>query len=142
MELWHRLQERLTAEHLGWFGAGLCAAVAALLSYQFITAAVFGSPLPGPQPNPVAAAVHPTASPTSSRTSTPSPTARPTSTPLPTRTPRPSPTPTPTPGNGVAAVVATLSVAEPDVVVGVVATFAARTNAALQPLVATAGTRP
>lgn len=140
MHLWHRLQERLTAEHLGWFGAGLSVAVAAVVGYQFIAAAVFGSPFPGPQPNVVVAAGHAPPTPTPSRTPTPTPRPRPTSTPMPTRTPRPSATPTP--GNGVAAVVATLSVAEPDVVVGVVATFVARTNTALQPLVATAGTRP
>jgi hypothetical protein len=136
MELWHRLQERLTAEHLGWFGAGLSAAVAALLGYQFIAAAIVGSPLPGPQPNAVAATVHTTPTPAPSRTPTPTATPRPTATAFPTHTP------TPTPGNSVAAVLATLEVAQPDVVVGVVATFAARTNAALQPLVATAGTRP
>jgi hypothetical protein len=140
MELWHWLQNHLSSERVAWFGAGLGTAALGVVGYQLIFAALLSGPLPGPQPALVAAAqaTRQTPSPFPTRTprptSTPSPTRTPspTHTPSPTRTPTATPTlrPTPTPTFGVA-------LPDPDLLVGAVATFAARTNAALQPLVVT-----
>jgi hypothetical protein len=157
----HSLLRRLSAERLGWFGAGLSAAAVGVVGYQFVLAALLGGPLPGPQPDPAAASnggissptLRPSPTPyptrtalptwtpsptrTASPTRTPSPTRPPTDTPtsFPTRTPRP--TPTPSPSVDLVDELSGLAASEPDVLVGAVATFAARTNAALQPLVAT-----
>ena len=134
MHLWQWLRDHLSGEHVGWFGAGLGTAAVGVLGYQFIAAALLAGPWPGPQ----AVSLQPTASarPTASATRTPFPTRTPTATPSPspTRTATPTRTPMPAPVDGVAATLATLTVAEPDAVVAVVATFAARTNAALEPL--------
>jgi hypothetical protein len=137
MPIWHWLHSRLSPEHLGWFGAGLSAAALGVVGYQLISAALLAGPLPGPQPAPQAAGRFPERTPTPTSTPVATRTPRPTWTPTPTRTPSPTRTPTPTPpdpAGGVASVLATLTIAEPDAVVAVVATFAARTNAALEPL--------
>jgi hypothetical protein len=160
----HSLLGRLSAERLGWFGAGLSAAAVGVVGYQFVLAALLAGPLPGPQPDPAASSngggissatprsspsPFPTRTPlptwtpsptrTASPTRTPSPTRAPTDTPtpFPTRTPRPTPTPSPAPSIDLADELSGLARAEPDALVGAVATFAARTNAALRPLVAT-----
>ncbi|MBV9897804.1 MAG: hypothetical protein JO020_26905 [Chloroflexi bacterium] len=140
MQAWHWLTTHLNAERVSWFGAGLGAAAVGVLGYQLLLAAFLAGPLPGPQPSPdaVVQTDRPTPSPFSTRTprltSTPTPTRTPNPTRTPTETPTPRPTatprPTPTPTFGVA-------LPDPDLLVGVVATFAARTNAALQPLVVT-----
>jgi hypothetical protein len=141
----HRLRallEHLTAEHIGWFGAGLSAAAVGVVGYQLLAATLLpGLALPGPQPQAEVAR-----SPSSTSTRTPFPTRTPlptrtpfpTPTPRPTRTPFPTPTPHPTPTDTSAGDLLTkLTLAGPDAVVAVVATFAARTNAALEPLAAT-----
>jgi hypothetical protein len=150
---WFRgLLRHLTGERAAWFGAGLSIAAVGVVGYQLLIATLLVGPLPGP---PAPALVLGSASPTPTRTPRPSATPfptntpRPTSTPRPTNTPRPTPTPTrrptrtptptatPTPPSGVADVVATLTAASPDVMVGAVATFVARTRDALDRLAVT-----
>jgi hypothetical protein len=169
------LLERLTAEHLSWFGAGLSVAAVGVLGYQLLLAALpIG--LPGPQPAAAQAEGFPTRTPLPTftafptrtpyptrtpfpthtpfptRTPSPTPTLEPTRTPRPTRTPFPTDTPypthtpyptrTPTPQSlDSPDALATLILADPDAVVGAVATFAARTNQAFDALQATPGTR-
>ncbi len=162
------LVERLTTEHLSWFGAGLSVAAVVVLGYQLLLAALpIG--LPGPQPAAAAADGFPTRTPlptftpfptrtpyptrtpfetrTPFPTRTPSPTATPapTRTPLPTFTPFPTRTPSPTRTPAVAGLespdaLATLILADPERVVAVVATAAARTNQAFDALEAQANT--
>jgi hypothetical protein len=137
MQAWSWLKSHLNAEHAGWFGAGVGAAALGVVSYQLLLAALLTGALPGPQPSgEQTLRSTPSPSPTRTARATATPTSTPTATrtPSPTRTPTPTPTPrpapTPTPTFGVA-------LPDPDLVVAVVATFAARTNAALQPLVVT-----
>jgi hypothetical protein len=94
------------------------------------------TPFPTPTPRPTRT---PFPSPTPSPTRTPSPTPSPwpTRTPSPTPTPRPTRTPSPTPTDPAADLLGGLLLGDPDAVVAAVATFAARTNAALEPLAAT-----
>jgi hypothetical protein len=176
--------ERLTAEHVSWFGAGLCVAAAGVLGYQLVLAAL---PVGSPGPQPAAAAsdgqssfptrtplptftpfptrtpyptrtpfptrtlfptrtpaptptTEPTRSPRPTRTPLPADTPYPTHTPYPTATAFPTRTPTPEPPDSPDAL-ATLVLADPDAVVGVVATFAARTNQAFDALQTTPRSR-
>lgn len=161
------LAKRLNAERVGWFGAGLSAAALGVVGYQFVLAALLAGPTPGAAGGPTTfgglPGLQPTSSPartpTSSRTPTPTrtafvtrtpsatPTAAPSRTPTPSRSPTPTrtssptrtPTPTPTPGVDPAGIVATMTRADPSVLVGAVATFAARTSEALRALEVTPG---
>jgi hypothetical protein len=142
MHLWHWLRNRFSPEQAGWFGAGLGVAALCMVGYQVVAAALLGGPPPQPRALAAILTPSPTRSPLPTRTPTNTTTPFPTRTPLPTRTPTPTPTPfptrtprpTPTPPPGQP-----LLDAAPDAVVAVVATFVARTNAGLQPLIATAG---
>jgi hypothetical protein len=155
--------KQLTSERATWFGAGLSAAAVGVVAYQLLVASLLAAPLPGQQPTDASGPTAdssltraprptatpypidtprptrtPTATPTERPTRTPTetpterPTRRPTSSPPPTRTPLP--TSTPTVAAAIPDVLATLTLGEPDMVVGVVATFAARTSDALEGL--------
>jgi hypothetical protein len=172
------LLERLSAEQLSWFGAGLSVAAVGALGYQLVLAALPGG-LAGPRPADAPADGSPgfstrtalptftpfptrtpyptrtplaTRTPFPTRTPSPTPTFEPTRTPRPTRTPFPSetaaPTRTPSPTRTLAPgsldapdALATLTLADPDAVVGAVATFAARTNQAFDALQTTPASR-
>jgi hypothetical protein len=179
MQRLRSLLERLTVEHLGWFGAGLGVAAAGVLGYQLVLASLLGglggglwpasealsgpeagqaptdgfatrTPFPTYTPWPTRTP-SPTYTPLPTHTPWPTRTPSPTSTPAPTRTPRPTATPYPTrtpypaapyatrtPDAGSADALATIILADPDAVVGGVATFAARTNQAFATLEAEA----
>jgi hypothetical protein len=166
------LLERLTTEHLGWFGAGLSVAAVALVGCQLL-ASVLGQgglwqwpssmALPGPQPEAASPDAfptrtlfptrtpyptntpYPTRTPLPTRTPSPTPTPaptrspRPTPTPFPTRTPYPTRTPTPVAPFEPPDALLTEVLADPDAVVGAVATFAARANQAVDALQPTPG---
>jgi len=103
MHSWHSLLDRLTAEHVAWFGAGLSVAAVGLVAYQLIVVSLLGGllppplALPGPQPTPAPTDGFPTRTPFPTRTSFPTRTPNATSTSFPTRTPYPTRTTTPTP---------------------------------------------
>jgi hypothetical protein len=117
--------KHVNAERAGWFGAGLSAAAVGVVGYQLVLGQLWGGPLPGPQP-----AVVPTVAPSATPTRTP----RPTATAPPSPTPRPTSTPRPTPTPVAPDLLATVTLGDPDVVVGAVATFVARTRRALESL--------
>lgn len=161
MITWFRaVLQRLTAERVGWFGAGLSAAAVGVVGYQLVLASLLGGgggALPGPQPTSTGALAelatstrtprstatpYPTNTPRPTRTSTrpptrtpsPTPTPSPTRTPSPTHTPSPTRTPTPTPTLGMPDLLATMTIGDTAGVVNAVATFAAHTSDVLDSL--------
>ncbi|MBV9597702.1 MAG: hypothetical protein JOZ87_12655 [Chloroflexi bacterium] len=93
------LRQRLTAERLGWFGAGLSLAAVGVVGYQVVVASLLSGllptavALPGPQPSTTPTDAFPTRTPFPSHTPFPTRTPYPTRTPSPTRPPSPTPTP-------------------------------------------------
>ncbi len=134
------LIKQLTAERVGWFGAGLGAAAVGVVGDQLLLASLMDGQLPGPQP---LATPTLTQAPTATRTPRPSATPYP----IPTRTPTRRPTSTSTRASSATPtatqpdVLATLTLSDPEGLVAAVATFAARTNAALGSLPVTPGPR-
>jgi hypothetical protein len=150
----HSLLGHLSAERVGWFGAGLSAAALSVVGYQFVLASLVAGALPGLQPTPTltetpsamrtprpTATPPPTATPRPTATPWPTATQRATATPWSTHTPTRRPTHTPTPPPAAPDVLVTMTAQDPAGLAAAVATFVSETRAALESLPVTPGAR-